>query len=443
MPSLNFDNLPSEYQHLLQVAKETHQLDVAPLDELKGGRTGAFLYLASVSTGDSRNVEHFIVKFDHPSETTRQTEKERHRHAMSQAPKSFAAHNMATLAYEFEDDGAVALFYSIAGQSLQHFRPLSAQENQSRLEQLFGATSKYLLDEWNADAVFEKAIHPQKLLEKWLGYRLKPEGQIASFLKDTMHIDPNTEGFLIQGQVFPNPFIYGQDAALWQKSRPIDIITGFQHGDLNIANILARFNEDSENLEGYFLIDFALYKPQTPLLYDQNYLEMSYLIRELNRASFQKWVSLAAQFSSKDFPNPKEVPIELAGVCEVLNTARNSFKNWVTENHSSVSDDLWGQYRLAAVAAGLNYCNKAGLSTKERLAGLIYAAVHLKRYFAQFDMSLPTEAKLLYDASRWGENSIHTAETPPIHIPAAPQHNLPTQLTSFIGREKEAAEIKT
>src|SRR6185436_11693039 len=176
MPSPNFDKLPPEYQYLLQLAKEKYQLDVAPLDELRGGRTGAFLYLVSAITGDSQHVEHYIVKFDHVSATTRQTEKERHRHAVSQAPESFAAQHMAKLAYEIEHEGAIALFYTVAGQSLLHFRPLASRERQSRLEKIFGTTNKYLLEEWNTAAVFEQALHPQKLLEKWLGYRLKPDG---------------------------------------------------------------------------------------------------------------------------------------------------------------------------------------------------------------------------------------------------------------------------
>src|SRR6476619_6790807 len=132
MPSPNFDKLPPEFQVLLQLAKEKYQLEVAPLDELKGGRTGAFPYLVSAHMGDSNSVEHFIVKFDHAGAATRQTEKERHRQALSQAPKAFATQNMAKLAYEIEHDGAVALFYAIAGYSLQHFRPLAARERQSR-----------------------------------------------------------------------------------------------------------------------------------------------------------------------------------------------------------------------------------------------------------------------------------------------------------------------
>jgi predicted ATPase len=430
----DFGKLPPDYQHLLHLANEKHHLDVAPLEALKGGQTGAFLYLVSVCVGDFRQVEHLVLKFARVNERAKSTEIERHRLALSQAPTVFARQNMAKLAYEVEHEGAIALFYTVAGQSLQHFRTLASQERQSRLEALFGATNDYLLKEWNAESAFEQALHPQKLLERWLGYRLKPDGQIGAFLKDTFLIDPDTEGFLIQGQIFPNPLSYGLNAGRWKEPRPIDVLTGFQHGDLNIGNILAKFAEDSEYLEAYFLLDFALYKAQMPLLYDQCYLEMSYLIRELDRASFQKWVSLVIHFSSRDIPNPRDVPVELAGACAVISAGRKSFERWVHESHPSLSDDLWGQFWLAAVAAGLNFCNKAALSTEARLAGLIYSAVHLKRYCVQFGVPLPVEVRLLYNASKWGEiaqiNKL--AAAPDFH-----RKNLPVQPTPFIGRQAE------
>src|SRR3989304_10262433 len=115
-----------------------------------------------------------------------------------------------------------------------------------------------------------------------------------------------------------------------------------------------------------------------PLLYDQCYLEMSYRIRELDRASLQKWVSLVPEFSTRDIPNPKDVPVELAGACAVIVAARRSFERFVHETHPSLSDDLWGQFWLGAVAAGLNFCNKTPLPTEARLAGLIYSAVSTK-----------------------------------------------------------------
>ncbi len=439
LPSPDFGKLPPEYQHLLRLAKEKHNLDVVPLEALKGGQTGAFLYLVSVSVGDLHQVEHLILKFDRVNEKAKPTEIERHRLALTQAPTVFARQNMAKLAYEVEHEGATALFYTLAGQSLQRFTTLASNERQSRLEALFGATNDYLLRGWNTESTFERALHPQKLLEKWLGYRLKLDGQIGSFLKDKLLVDPDTEGFLIQGQIFPNPLSYGLNPGRWKETRPIDVLTGFQHGDLNIGNILARFPEDSENFEGYFLIDFALYKAKMPLLYDQCYLEMSYLLRELDHSYFQKWVSLVIHFSNRDFPNPKEVPVELAGACAVINTSRKSFERWVHETHPSLSDDLWGQYWLAAVAAGLNFCNKAVLSSEARLAGLIYSAVHLKRYCAQFTVPLPIEVRLLYDTGKEREITPISKLAPPADFP---RENLPIQPTPFIGRQAEVKAVK-
>lgn len=403
MPSAHFDTLPPEYHHLLGLAKEKYDLAVTPLQALSGGRTGAILYLVSATRGDVRRVEHLIAKFDRVNPKARPTEVERHRMALTQAPAPFANQHMAKLVYEVEHEGTIALFYSIAGQSLQRFRSLASEERQSRLETLFSVTNDYILREWNAGAGHEQALHPQSLLQRWLGHRLKPEGPIGSFLKDTFLLNPETEGFLIQGRIYPNPWSYGLETTRWGETRPIDVLSGFQHGDLNLGNILATFADDSDSLEGYFLIDFALYKADMPLLYDLCYLETSYLMRELERAPFQKWLSLVSHFASRDMLNPKEVPVELAGACEVINAGRKSFRRWIEETHPSLSDDLWGQFWLAAVAAGMNFCNKPALSTEERLAGLIYSAVHLQRFCAQFGVPLPVEAGLLYDASKWGQ----------------------------------------
>jgi predicted ATPase/DNA-binding CsgD family transcriptional regulator len=439
MPLPDFTKLPPEHQRLLQLAKEQQGLDVVPLQELKAGQTGAFLYLASVSLGDTRQVQHFVVKFDRVNERAKSSETERHRLAVSDAPEIFSRQNMSRLAYQFEQEGATALFYTLAGQSLQRFRTLASIERQSRLEALFAATNDYVLKQWNADSTIERALHPQTLLQKWLGYRLKPDGQIASFLKDKFAMDADTEGLLVQGQIFPNPLSYGLNARRWNETRHIDTLTGFQHGDLNIGNILAKFAEDSEALEGYFLIDFALYKAGMPLLYDQRYLEMSYLIRELERVPFPKWASFIDHFSRRDMPNPREVPAELAVACAVINAGRNSFERWMHETHPSLSDDLWGQFWLAGVAAGLNFCNKTTLSNEARLAGLIYSAVHLKRYCAQFGIPLPVDVRLLYDASNRDEiASIHKSAP----VSNAHHNHLPVQPTSFIGRQAELTAVK-
>src|SRR5262249_37905222 len=155
-----------------------------------------------------------------------------------------------------------------------------------------------------------------------------------------------------------------------------DAATGFIHGDLNTNNILVKFSDDKESLEGYYLIDFALFKEGMPLFYDQRYLEMSYLIHTMSQISFEKYVNFLTLLAVADTPDPHKALIETSGVSEVIAVARNAFAVWVQENHPSLHDDLWGQYWLAGVAAGLTYCHKAGLSDEQRLAGLIYAAAN-------------------------------------------------------------------
>src|SRR4029453_1293283 len=104
MPLPYFTRLPPEHQRLLQLAKEQHSLDVVPLQELKAGQTGAFLYLASVSLGDSRQVQHFVVKFDRINERAKSSETERHRLAVSAAPEIFSRQTITRLAYQFAQE---------------------------------------------------------------------------------------------------------------------------------------------------------------------------------------------------------------------------------------------------------------------------------------------------------------------------------------------------
>ncbi len=433
--AIDFSSLPAQFQDVLRLAQDTHNIEVTPLQELKGGRTGAGLYLVSVSSPASDQVEHFVLKLDHKSKKTKMDELERHRAALSQAPPEFARHHLADLAFgRVELEGAVAIFYSIAGQSLHHYRSLASYQRQSQLEVLFRATNEVLLAGWNAALTFEKAVHPPKLLDQWLGYRLQPGGNIEQFLEDVCHIPQDTAGLLIQGQVFPNPLVYARERGRWGAIRLIDSMVGFQHGDLNIGNILARFSGNEADLAGYYLIDFALFKAQMPLLYDQRYLEMSYLIREIARVPFPKWVDLVTRFAQQDIVDPHQVPIELAGACAVIGAGRRAFDDWVQGSYPSLSDDLWGQFWLAAVAAGLNYCNKAIIPEQERLAGLIFAAAHLKRYHAMFGVSLPVEVKHL-DVSQAGEAALVGLVTRP--PTGSLHHNLPAQPTPFIGRQAE------
>jgi hypothetical protein len=153
------------------------------LDELKGGRTGALLYLVSlaplsfggIAPEAGQPVRHLVLKLDHISHRAAPDEIEQHRRVLSLTPPDFARQHIADLAYEVKEGEELAVFYAIAAQSLLQLCPLVAYARQSQLEVLFRTTEELLRD-WSAPPAFERGIHPKKLLERWLSYCLTPGG---------------------------------------------------------------------------------------------------------------------------------------------------------------------------------------------------------------------------------------------------------------------------
>ncbi|HXD10760.1 MAG TPA: hypothetical protein VN653_11910, partial [Anaerolineales bacterium] len=327
MPELttDFQSLPEEYQHIIRLAQDQHKITVAPLQLLVGGWSGAVVYLVSVSNNETKRVEHCILKLDRKGKSAKSDEVTRHNTVMSKSTPEFAREHIAELVFDrVEYEGAIAIFYRIAGQSLLKYLPLSKYERQSQLKTLFAQTNIVLLNEWNGNATFEQAIHPQKVLHNWLGFRLDAGGNTERFLQETRGVNPDVAGLLINGHVLPNPLLHARKAEAWGKARTIDVATGFIHGDLNTNNILVKFADDKESLEGYYLIDFALFKEDMPLLYDQRYLEMSYLMHTMSQVSFAKLANFLTLLAVADVPDPHKVPIEMSGVSAVIGSARSA-----------------------------------------------------------------------------------------------------------------------
>ena len=61
-----FGSLAEDYQNVIRLAQQQHRIGVVPLQELKGGFTGAVLYLVSVSKLGSDKVEHLVLKLGPP-----------------------------------------------------------------------------------------------------------------------------------------------------------------------------------------------------------------------------------------------------------------------------------------------------------------------------------------------------------------------------------------
>lgn len=437
-----FESLPAELHPVLLQAQKQNGISVMPLEKLHGGRSGASIYLVSVSESGSDHVEHHILKLNRkgswPSE-----EIDRHSLAYDEAPPSFTKSHMPRLAFEpVSLQDSEAIFYTIAGASLHNYRTIDSYKAQNHLEAIFKMASKALLVDWNTDVGFEQARTPQSLLTQWLSYRLEPGSRTEEFLADVAGVDPNSPGLLVNGEVLPNPFAYARSANLWGSVRHLDALVGSQHGDLNLRNILVKFSTEGPAIEGYYIIDFAMYSARTPLLFDLTYLELSYLIGYLPGVSLINWVDLALGYATAANPEPNQAPSELAGASAVIAAGRKSLVNWIATTHPSLVDDIWGQYWLAAVAAGLNFCNKTALSDGRRLAALIYSASHLKRFASAFGVPMPEDAVYLYSADRTTTPE-GLFDFPYPRSKALSRHNLPSRRLAFVGREEEIEELRT
>ena len=128
MPELtnDFQSLPEEYQHVIRLAQDQYKITVAPLQLLVGGWSGAVVYLVSVSSNETKRVEHCILKLDRKGKAAKSDEVTRHNTVLSKSSPEFARGHIAELVFDrVEYEGAIAIFYRIAGQSLLKYLPLS------------------------------------------------------------------------------------------------------------------------------------------------------------------------------------------------------------------------------------------------------------------------------------------------------------------------------
>ena len=389
--ALNKDEIPqlsdNEIDRILAVAKNEHNVDINLLEPLTEGYSAAKLFRASITHhGDPANVEHLIIKLE-PIQETVSDEADRHQSAIDSAPSAFAKNHVTRLALgKVVTDRAVAMFYSIAGESLQSFKPIDKYKVPNELEKIFAEIGRALLQEWNSNLSMQ-ILTPQQLLMQWVGDRIHYEKRkLDPFLeKNLKGYVPSSQQFALGSRTYPNPLLFAREAEQWGNARGIQVAVGFLHCDLHTRNILVQIVD--EKLE-FYLIDFAFFEQKKPLFYDHLYLELSYLLPLVSDDLNEDWIDFIDTLSQGNHLSPSliqhKISTTLAGHAAIIFSLRNAFDAWVKERYPSLQDDLWGQFRLAAVAAGLNFCSKSRLDDTKRLAAFIYAAMHLREYCQLF-----------------------------------------------------------
>jgi hypothetical protein len=381
---------PVDYQSIKDVIYSQWMIEgeIEMLREFTSGKTDARVYAVDIN---ERNYKgQAILKLDEVKRWSDEYKIEAERHAIAESlATDFASSHLPTLIDSFENSEKSAMLYSLAGDTLNYTQPLL----KLGIDQQIAATqivAEGVLNDWNISyGISQETISPFNALASWLDYRIVPKsgGRVHSFIEDSCNIPSDQPAFTFGGYWLPNPLYYVSTQEHWTQDHKIKLVLGNVHGDLHGNNIFVKIRTPNE-LE-YFLIDLALFSPNTYLFYDHAYLELSNLLSSRPRCHISRWLKIIQ--SSNSFESGQQGGIDVDpddyGLLKVVSTIRGAIEKWIDRVEAGRKDHLEGQAILARVAAGLNFVNKENLDHHQRILSLIYAAESLKLYLDTFKLT--------------------------------------------------------
>lgn len=196
----------------------------------------------------------------------------------------------------------------------------------------------------------------------------------------------------------PNPYAFANAKYPLPAEHTSRYAKGIIHGDLHGHNVL--FKKISPYMSEYYLIDLALSKKETYLLYDHAYFELSHLLSIRENHIIVRWLAILNAISSITIEDIKKVATRVkdsddAGIFQFVKKVREQVFGWISSCEKNRKPTLEGQFFLARIAVGLNFLNKK-LSNQFHLFALFYAATNLKLYLKFFDLKWPKEGQTLH-----------------------------------------------
>jgi hypothetical protein len=378
------------------------------LRELEGGKTRASVLLVDITVklpasaaliSAHRPSGQFILKIDlRADQWGEPIEAERHRKALEWCKSGqFSGKHIPKLRFDTEVDDKLVMLYDIAGLSqlrLSSYQQLGVGVHAS----CCGLVSTSLLDSLNADYAVEPTVSARNSLEDWLGYRLDPVHgkRLVDFAARRTRDRP---AFTEAGRNYLNPLWFCNEEIL-ASDKTCTRFTGLQHCDLHTGNIF--FDRSNPQEISFWIIDWALSR-KCPLFFDQAYLELSLLLREMSGKPHERLAALleAADLADQAAANVA-IPQEHMALAASLREIRRSLLVWQETKEPNRHDPFTHQWLLARVAAGLNWANKP-MEEPERVLAFTYAAKAATDFMKLFH-------KTVYDAA------IHSLDTAAIAI---------------------------
>ncbi len=355
---------------------------VANLHEMKAGKSGAAVFRLDVRDGGCGDLEpgNYVLKLNPPSIWEDQEDEDlTHARAYERSPV-FSQDHLPELRERCRTEDGLAILYEIAGKSLINYSTTDLPACPGFLE-IVPQVIEETLTAWSNKALRDDA-RPYEILEELLGYRLDPNTQLRRFAAE--HFD-NRRIRLISGEAIPDPLWFHEFArdADWPAT---PVLNGLLHNDLHGGNLLIR---QPVRRDDYHLIDFGLSADERPIGFDQSYLEVFLLLRNLGQQDPREMISLL-----RPILDPTTQSFRPAGAAmwlfECVATIRRAVDTWIERHHSRRRDELAQQFALCRVAAGMNWANKplevdeGDVGRNQRLQALLYSGLAARDYVARF-----------------------------------------------------------
>ena len=354
--------------------------DFIQVEELNDGRSGAIVYRVEIKSKRSRLSGYYIIKcVDTTGPWFQKERNEATRYALLINNCQQFKDKLVTLFCYDHVGTLLVIIYSQAVSSVTHAVPLENLSGNALIKYI-SMLSSDLLTKLNATCTEEKG--GRSFFEHTLSYRLAPGGNFITKAQGLLK-DSNCPAIVLYGEVYPNPIYYIlQSAQNW-----IGALDGFifrkgnVHGDLHGKNVIC-WQEEGIASDRYSVIDYDSYQEDGYLLFDNAYLELYFYLFFRNEDNdCRQWIEkIAPLIAHSPFIAAEEEPGTIFP--SIRNAICKGITQWADATFPQNKDDIEIQYRLARIAAGINFFSKGGIQEEAILTKLLlYISMNLKLLF--------------------------------------------------------------
>lgn len=369
--------IPEEYLKVIcDKMSLSSEKDIIDAQQLGDGKSGAYVYRIKIL---GTHMGYYIVKcvdrngryYDEKADEAAKYKE------LTLNAGNFKNRLVELVAVGLTDNDWLVMIYNYALFSLNNAVSIDVMEK-NQFPEYLRQLSFELLELWNPKCTYHEGV--TDFFENILSYRMGVDG---SFMKKEMPgLNRHVAALPVGSSLYPNPFYY----IIEHRDRWEDKISscvfqkGNSHGDLHAKNILC--NKSTKSVE-YAIIDFDSYRKDTYLFFDNAYLELSLYLFAEEQLDSESWIKQVEPYIKgsiyEDVEEKNNLDFQL-----IRNSICGGIKQWIEADTSrnGMKDDVEIQFRMARIAAGINFFSKNAINSVEMLTKLLhYIGLNLRCLF--------------------------------------------------------------